>query len=811
MRKLNYIHFIFCLICIPVINYAKNNAGSVRGKILDEKNNPVAFVNLVLKNASDSSFVKAELSNEQGEFLFDLVKNGNYFVDVLGTGFEKYSSAPFGIKEGETGITLATIILKPLAQKLETVNVISDRPFIEKQIDKTVVNVESSILLAGSSILDLMEKLPGVMVNQDGAVSLRGKQGVMITIDGKPTGLSGQDLGNLLKGMPSSGILKVEIITNPSSKYDAAGSAGIINIVTKKNKRQGLNGNVSAGYGQGRYEKTNASLNLGYRNAKYNLLFSYSFSHRKGFNNLMLTRNFYDSSILNTVFSTDNYIVFPFNTHTPRLSVDFYLSQKTTLSVLGTGVVNLFNPYADNHTDLLDGNQVKTGSYDFTNRSTDKFFNYAANVQLKHDFDTNGTVLTTDLDYANYWNNTDNVFATTSYNANGDFLSRSLLVGDQDGALSIYSIKSDFSKSFIKRKIRLDAGIKSSYVKSDNDIKFYNQFENVNYFDSLRSNHFIYEENINATYLSLNKEYKKLSLQGGLRVEHTIANGNQLITGQKFSRNYAQIFPSVFADYKINKNHGLNLSAGRRIDRPAYGQMNPFRRLIDATTFAEGNPYLLPQLTWNTEFTYSYKNSLFASIGYSITSDNILDVLIQDSQTKTTIQGLVNLYRFNYYNASLTYSKKIKKWWTTNTNLVVYYGLYSGTINNYTINQGTPAFSITTSNSFFIRDGLSAELSFNYNHKNLYGVTLMRPNYSLSAGIQKSLFKKRATLTLNISDILWKAWPSGITHFGNVDEFWYSRRETRVANVNFTWRFGKGQTGKIRKNTGADDEKKRTG
>jgi hypothetical protein len=614
----------------------------------------------------------------------------------------------------------------------------------------------------------------------------------------------------MLKGMPSSNIQKIEIITNPSAKYDAAGNAGIINIVMKKNKREGFNGSVSAGYGQGRYAKFNSSLSLNYKKNWYNLFLNYSYSNRKGFNNLVLTRKFYEDDSLNTVFETDDYIIFPFDTHTPRIGADFYLSKKTTLSVLGTSVINQFNPGANNHTDILNGENNKVSSYNFTNSSHDKFYNYSVNTELKHQLDTAGRELTIDLDYAKYWNTTDQLFTTTNRNRNDSILNTTYLASNQNGDLALYSFKADYTHP-LKSKMKFDAGVKSSYVNSDKNMEFYNRVNGTDNFDSARSSHFLYSENINAAYLNFSKEYKKISFQLGVRAEHTEAKGKQILNSKTFDRNYIQVFPTAFVDYKLNDDHDINISLGRRIDRPGYDQMNPFRRLIDATTYSEGNPYLLPQLTYNSELTYSYKNLFFATVSYSITTDNITDVLIQDSQTRTTVQTIVNIDRFNYYSLNLSYSKRLTKWWTTNTSLLSYYGEYYGTINNYNINRSLPSFFVNSSNSFSIVDGFSMEASFQYNHKNLYGVTLIKSTYNLTIGAQKSILKKRGTITLNVTDLFWSSYPSGITDFGNVNEHWTATRDTRVVNLNFSYKFGNGKGARMRKNTGADDEKNRIG
>lgn len=782
-------------------------AGEIKGVIMDANQSPQPFATILLKNSSDSTLYKGEITNDKGEFNFENVKNGDYFLLISIVGLETYMHE-IKISDENSVINLGNITLKPSSKSLKEVTVQADKPFIEREVDKTVVNVENSIIQNGSSIMEVLEKLPGVIVDQNGGISLKGKQGVVIMIDGKKTPMSGQDLANMLKSMPSSSIQKIEIITNPSAKYDAAGNAGILNIVMKKNKKPGFNGSVSAGYGQGRYSKYNGNLSLNYKNKWYNLFLNYSYAHRLGFNNLTIDRKFYSGDTIKTVFQTENYILFPSESHVPRIGADFYLSPKTTLSFLGSGSTSEFKPTTVDHTNILDENRAVTRSYDFTNNSTDNWYNYSGNVELQHQFDSTGQELKVDLDYADYWNNTDQFFATTYHNGDGSFLNEDRLLSNQKSNLYLYSGKADYTKP-LKKQMQFDAGIKSSYVSSDNDIRFYNVVGTEQLFDSLRSSHFLYSENINAAYLNFKKEYKKFSYQVGLRSEQTIAKGKQVLNGKTFNRNYFQVFPTLFLDFKPSEKHDINLSLGRRIDRPAYEQMNPYKSLIDATTFSEGNPYLLPQLTYNTELSYSFNNTFFATLAYSYTTNNITEVLIQDSETRTTVQTIVNLDELNYYSLNLTYSKKLAKWWTTNTSILSYYGVYTGKINSNHINQGSPSFDLNTGNNFFIMDGLSAEVNFHYNYKNLYGITTMNTTYNLTAGIQKSILKKKGTITINMTDIFWTAYPSGITEFDNVREDWVAKRDTRVLNVNFSYKFGKGKTARMRRNTGADDEKSR--
>lgn len=800
--------FVLCSI-LPFYSFAKVfNGGSVKGVLLDNHQTSLPFSTVVLNNAADSSLYKGEITNDKGEFSFENVKEGSFYVQIQVIGFKKIVSRKFTISQDSPNVDLGTFTAEPQSSELGVVTVKGDKPFIERQVDKMVVNIENSIVQTGSSIMEVMEKLPGVLVNQDDQISLKGKQGVIILIDGKQTGLSGSDLANMLKGLPSNSIQKIEIITNPSSKYDAAGNAGIINIVMKKNRQQGFNGNISAGYGQGRYGKFNTALSLNYKNKWYNLFFNYSFSKRKGFNNLTLDRTFPDSINKSIILQTNNYITFPFQTHNPRVGADFYLSKKTTLSLLGSSVINQFNPTGSSRTFIVDQDFNPLSNSQFMNNSKDRWYNYALNAEIRTQYDTTGKELVVSLDYAKYWNNTQQAFSTIFYNNEGDVLNRTFLNGDQKGLLNLFAGKADYTHPLSKYS-KLEMGVKSSYVASDNNVKFYDNINNTLVFDTARSSHFLYSENINAAYCNYNRTIGKLSLQFGLRAEQTLANGKQMLDGQTFNRNYTQIFPTAFADYKFNDQHDLNINVGRRIDRPGYNQMNPFRRLIDATTYSEGNPYLLPELTYNFELTYSYKNTLFITPGYSISNHKIIDALLQDSKARKTVQTTVNIDRFNYYSLNIVFTKRLTPWWTTNSSFLSFYNTYKGVINNNSIDNSTPSFSASTNNSFAVRDGLSMECGFQYNHKGVYGITMIRSLYNLTLGVQQQLFKKKLSLTVNVSDLLWTNYPSGVTNFNDVNETWRSKRDTRVITATLSYKFGKGKAGKMRKNTGADEEKQR--
>ncbi|MBS1636140.1 MAG: TonB-dependent receptor [Bacteroidetes bacterium] len=780
----------------------------LKGSVTDETKAPVPFCMVILYTANDSALYKGEACDENGIFQISDVVPGKYYLVASMVGMGRAIKQDIILNEQNALCDLGDIVLAQPANMLSMVTVTADKPFIEKQVDKTVVNIENSIIQNSAPATDMLGKLPGVMIDRDGNVTLNGRRGVVILIDGKPTGLSGQNLYNYLKGLNTNAIQKVEIITNPSAKYDAAGNAGVINIVMKKNRRQGLNGTLTSNYSQGRYTNFGQGFGLAYKDRWYNIYANYTYDYRHTFTNLVLNRMFYQQGILNGVYKTDSYITDLANTHAPRLGADFNLSSKTSLSVLANGQFMQDNASAYDKTDNLDKQLMPVYHSIFENSNKFSHYNYSINGELRHQFDSLGQELKINLDYAHYYTGIDQQFATQYILPDATIVPGDRLNGNHHDKLFLYAVKGDYSKP-LNQKATLDAGFKCSYITLSNNMRFFNPAYGTDYLDTLRSSLFDYNENINAAYLNLNKTWSKLTLQGGLRLEQTQASGYQKLSQEQFKRNYIQVFPTLYAEYKFNDKHVVNLNGGRRIDRPAYDQMNPYRKLINPTTYMQGNPLLLPQLGYNADLSYAYNNQWFLTLGASITKNNITEVLVQDAVTKTTHQTVINLDRFHYYSASVAYAKKITDWWTTNTSILGYYGIYRGAVNGTSLNKHMPSFYINTGNSFSLCEGLSLELGFNYSYKVFYGVTTIQPMNNLSFGIQKSVLKNNGTVTLNVSDIFWRSYARGATEFGSVSESWSAKRDTRLVNISFSYKFGKSQSTLINRATGSDDEKKR--
>lgn len=817
-----YFILFFCLLTSSVIAQTAAFRGKITGQISDNNQKVVEFATVTLHKATDSTLVKGALSDERGLFEFEEVGEGRYYVQVSQVGYQRFRTPLFQLNADNPTIRLANIQVQEETRTLNEVNVRTAKPFVERQLDKIIVNVENSIVSAGAAAMDVLERAPGIRVDQDGRISLKGKQGVIIMIDGKPSQLAASDLDNYLRSLPSNAIDKIEIITNPSARYDAAGNAGIINIRMKKDQRLGMNGNLTASYGSGRYGKANAGFSLNYRNKKWNYFGNYNYSYRKAFTHLIINRRYFTGNEVAERQVLDNYLKFPFKTHTVRAGMDFFATKKTTVGLLLNGVSNAFSPNGFNETFRYAPTGALRDRYTTQNNSSDLWQNGSVNLNFKHTFDSTGNggsgrELTADLDYVRYQSSTDQLFTTNLYNITTNaLLARELLIGDLGGHINIRSLKADYVNP-LKNKGRLEAGFKLSYVTTDNDVRFYDRLDNRDVLNTNMSNHFVYEENINAAYANVNRPVGKLTMQFGLRGEQTLAKGRQLTTGQTFDRNYFQLFPSLAVTQKLTKNHELNYTLSRRIDRPSYRQLNPFRFFINRTTYSEGNPYLLPQLTYAAEVSHTYKQRFTTTVSYSRTTNNITNVLLRQTgnfggsrDTLVTFQTDRNIANFEYLGLTVSAPAQLTKWWNTNANLTAYYGKYTGNLGNTNIRNALPTFNLNVTNSFTLPKGLTAELTGFYQAKEVYGIMTIQRLGSVSAGLQAPVLQRKGTLRLNVSDVFLTSIVNGASAAAGVDEKFWQRRDSRVGTLAFTYRFGKGTVAPARRrSTGSESEQRR--
>ncbi len=792
------------------VSFAQVKSGKVAGTVIDGSAKTIESATITLLRAKDSSVAKMSVADKTGKFVFEGVHDGKYIVSISAVGHEKGYSETFEINSANTSVILKTIELIPQAKTIGAVVVSSKKPLIEQKIDRTIVNVEASITDVGNSALEVLEKSPGISVDKDGNISLKGKQGVQIYIDGRPSYLSGADLANMLRNMSASELEQIEIMTNPPAKYDAAGNAGVINIKTKKNKQFGYNGSVTTGYTQGRYARFNEGFNFNYRNGKVNLFSNLNYSHNHRSQELYIMRNFRESTTkdLKSVFDQTSEMQNQSNYYSAKVGVDYSVSNKTTLGVVLNGYYNPSTWKSNTNTLIYDPNKVLTDQTKASTRNDEKWKNFSSNFNMRSKLDSAGQELTADLDYIQYRSSSVQPLYSYYYDNAENLLRTDLLMGNLPQDITIYSGKVDYTLP-LKKGAKFEAGIKSSYVKTDNNASYDSIKNGQVIHDYNRSNHFVYEENINAAYVNYSRPLnKKWSAQLGLRLENTNAKGNQLTTNIKFNRNYTQLFPTAYLQYSANENNQFVINYGRRINRPDYGDLNPFIHFLDRYTFEQGNPNLKPQFSHNIELRHTWKGFLTTTANYSTTTDIIQQVIEQNEVTNETFIKKANIASRNQVGLSISAYKQINKWWSGNVYVNVYNNHFKGIVNNENISIGITGLMVQAQQQFKWGKGWGAEVSGFYRTKGLEGVIFIQPIAQVNAGFSKQILNNKGSVRLNVRDIFAGGVFKGYSKYGNVDAQFRNVNDSRAVSISFSYRFNKGKlkAGSNRKNGGADDE-----
>lgn len=803
--------FLHLLLIFSVAIFAQTQTGSISGRITDGGDQKIideATISL-FKN-KDSSLVKINLTDKDGNFEFQNVAPGKYYLVASSVGHLSIYSQPINV--ADENVSIGSLKLTNEVKTLKGIMITAKKPFIERKIDRTIINVDASITNAGTTALEVLEKSPGVSVDKDGNVSLKGKAGVTIMLDGKPSYLSGQELANLLRNMPSTAIEQIEIMTNPSAKYDAAGNSGIINIRTKKNKMSGINGSVTTSVLQSKYTKTNNSINLNYRTGKVNLFGNYSYSLWQGNGNQTIVRKFRDTSTkqVETIFDQNISRYNQSQNHNIKAGLDFYASKKTTLGVVFSGYINPYKSSNNNQTDLNNAYN-KTDSIviaDYYNKGNSK--NFSTNLNLYHKFDSTGKEFTVDVDYLDYTQPSNTVLNNHYYYP--DFTVRkdpSSLIGDLPSTIKIYSAKTDFTFP-LKHNAKIETGLKSSYVSTDNDAIYQNQTSAGTSVDEGKTNHFIYKENINAAYVNYNRQIKKWGVQAGLRAENTNATGHQLGNAShpdsSFTKNYVNLFPTVYVSYQMNDKNTFSANYGRRIDRPDYGDLNPFYYFLDEYTYQVGNTLLQPQFSDNIELSHTYNGFLTTTLNYNKIHNVFSDVIKQITSERKTFQTKENLASKTSYGIAVSANFPVTKFWSTNLYSNVNYNAYSGVLDGGNLEINAITVMANMNNQFKFNDAWSAELSGFYRGKGIEGELVMNPMWRLDAGVQKLILKKKGSLKFSVRDIFNSQNFSGSVNYQDIDIRLKNKWDSRTFSLTFSYRFGKPIKNQQHKRTGGASE-----
>ncbi|PSR57361.1 TonB-dependent receptor [Adhaeribacter arboris] len=781
---------------------------TLRGYIRDPAGKGLPYVSTGLLMASDSKLVKGALTNEEGAFEFTGVAGGQYIISANMVGYASFTSAVIAVDQ--VLITVPQITLNPLIKNLKEVTVTTKRPFVEQKIDRMVVNVANSIISSGSTALEVLEKAPGVTVDrQNDQLRLRGKEGVIVQMDGRQTYLSMADVVALLRTMPSDNIDRIELITNPSAKYDAAGNSGIIDIRLKKNNEVGTNGSLSVGAGAGKYDREQGSGQLNHRTPKFNLFGSYSANRGGNYWDFDVLRNQADGQQRNLV-NSESYIRFKTRGHNVKAGLDYALNQNTTLGLVWTGLWN--NNQEKSPAAVSFRRQEAEPPYlqTLTQKTLSTISsNQAINLNWQHRFQNKGGQLTADIDLGHFDRDFTNALATETLFSQDSIPAPRGLFTQMPTSIDIKTFKADYNRS-LGNDWQLEVGFKGSYVYSNNNLTLLNgELSNLQ-MDSTLSSHFKYTERVKAVYANFTgKLGVKTNLQIGLRGEQTHSEGHSITLNQVVKRNYLNLFPSVFLSQTLSAKHTLAFSYSYRIDRPNYQNLNPARAYLDPYTYSQGSPYLQPQYTHSLELKHGFDNKVFTALGASYIHDLVFYVL-QPVTGNTSERVPENIGKSQAYNVTITLPVTVRQGWTLQTTMM---GIYSQFQYNY---QDTPlrvkqiSGRLNGSNAFTLGKGWTAEVTGWLNTPAVDALWRSPWLGSFDTGLQKAL-GSRWKAKLSVQDVLHTNQIKGKIRTANYTSDICIRFDSRIAMFNLTYAFGNQQLKSNRpRKTSSEEEMQRT-
>jgi hypothetical protein len=802
------------LICL-LINLLNAQNGVVKGKITNSENLPANAVLVTLLLAKDNSIAKTQITETDGNFEFTNLIDENYLIVIENEKYKPFQSPPITISKDQQLVVLPTIVLqKNEANALSEVVVQKKKAFVENKIDKTVLNVDALISAAGGDAMDVLEKAPGIIVDENGTITFKGKSGVAVFIDDKPTYLSGTDLEAYLKSLPASTLNQIELMTNPPAKYDAAGGAGIINIITKKTKIKGFNGSVTSRASLGKRAQTRQGINMNYLNDKIKVFGSVGYNYQNAINDLYIFRRFKNEDMTTkSLFDQTSIMGRTGNNVDGRIGMDYYISEKSTIGVGVNGTFREGRNRSNVNSTLSNASSVIDSTIVAKNREKNKFTNGGLNLNYRYDIDSIGTKFTMDFDYLRYSTKAKQTFDNTVYQPDNSISSESLLLGDLPSRIDIYSFKTDYSHP-LKNGGIIEGGYKVSFSKTDNVADYRDVVNGQEVQNTNMSNHFRYDEVINAGYINFNTSWKRFSFQTGLRLENTYSKGNQLANvdpASKFKRSYTNLFPTVYVQYKLDSigNNQLVVSYGKRINRPYFQDLNPFVSPLDRFTYYAGNPYLNPSFAYNYELSYRYKGYFTATVAHGYSKDDIAETIEINEGIYYSRPG--NIGKSKNYSLMLTADIPFAKWWRANFYNEITHSKFNSLLYGEPLDSSGTWWYFSANNTFTFSDKWSAELGGTYQTDIVSTQFILGARGAVNAGVRWKIMQGKGSLRFSVNDMFYGRINTGIiNNLKLTDANWVNKPDSRFAALTFTYSFGKAFKSKQQHEaSGADSEKNR--
>ena len=758
----------------------------IQGSVKDETGLPIPLANLMLLSIPDSLEVSTAWSDTSGQYRFDAVRPGTYTIVVMQLGYEKFRSAL--LQKNDAAAIRNDLILKPENSAIE-VTVKAKKPIVRQEDGKMIVSVENMLAVSGLSAFDVLKRSPGVTGDINGSLLLKGKSGVLVMLDDKPLYMTSEQVSNLLKAIPADQIKEIELITSPSAKYDAAGSAGIINIKLKKGAYEGFNGTLTLSYGQGFYHKANAGFVGSYVKKKWSLNFGYQYNHKINLFEQQTSRTYTDTSSAFSRISSSARYRSPQESHALNMGCSYAVNDKTKVSL------NLIGNYTDYHWQAVNATDLQNRNSNAlnTSRASDKGLysetNYNINIGMEKTLDTNGSSISGSLNYIRY---------TGISNKNYDVVNRDsmhqiepasfLFVFRDPSHNNQYTGRLDYTGK-IRKKITFESGVKMvASDRSNPAIITIHQQDSA----SDQSNPFVYRESIYSSYLILKRTVmKKWEVNLGLRLEHTAIQGTQTRLDTSFARHYTNLFPSANLTFNASDKTSYSFSFSRRIDRPQSWHLNPVQTFIDPYSSWGGNPYLLPSYTNNFEWSQSlFGGALITTFNYSHTKQSFAWAVVLDSTSLKAITQPRNLTSYENTGLSIAINLPVTKWWTTSVYAYGYLNHFSGDLGYGTQNNQQLSADFNTTQTFVLSKKINAEVSGSYETPWAYGLNRVASRGQLNLAIQRKLWAGKASVKIAVSDLFWtNRWrPSNSFQSVSVKSTQYE--DTRVIMFTFHYKLG---------------------
>jgi iron complex outermembrane receptor protein len=791
-------------------SYAQTAPSFLKGRILTENHSPVDYATVILLKYSDSSIVKSVICGKTGLFRFDDVMPGSYIVLIHKIGYKHIYTGKYELT-GSHDVDIGDIIIPVLNTRLTEVTVNDKRDYIEVKPNKTILNIDESILAAGNNIYDILNTAPGVRIINN-TILLKGNQKALIMIDGKPL-IAGSDeeLADMLKNYQSDMISQVELIENPSAKFDAAGGGGVINIILKKDKEIGFKANITESAGAGQDYRTNSGINFNYNTRKFNLFGSYSFTDNKIQRFLNLDR-IIDDGALQSNYNLQYHSITQSKNNNFNAGADYDVTPKQTIGVLIYGYSNQTGIDKNNTTYIKNAGVLDS---DINTRShIDRHItnlNYNLNYNGSFGKDDKSEV-SADFDYSTYNRSSIELLQSDFFDVSGQTYRDPLFDMDNSPSnIKVRSEKVDFTQ-VISKTGSIGAGLKNNQVNSDNNMHFTDRADSGSYVTvPALTDHFVYNERINEAYVNYNDKFNKTGLTLGLRAEQTNSAGTSLKPGNTVVNNYFDLFPNIEINEPLGANNQLTVGYNRRITRPDYQDLNPFVAYIDQYAYSIGNPFLKPEYINTYEATDVYKDKYKVTISAIKTSDFFISIFQQNDATRVYTTTYKNIGQYYQYMAEFWVPVTIAKWWKVNAYLEGGYDHFVYKADS----AGSSAFdmSVNIMQDFNIAEGLRAELGSRYDSPTFYGISHIKSMYVVRAGISKDIFGSNGSIKLAVSDIFNSDKYRYTSDYMNLNLTGMQKPGTRFVTATFTYRFGKQSVKNARKRVGGnvDDQQRLNG